>query len=114
MNGFKLIVAGGRDYTDYEHLSRVIFAMADVEFADNDLSIVSNQEPGASELGYQFAKDNFIPCYSYFSDLPEGDQQAMANNSDGLLAFWDGRCKDAKKLIAYMRLRGKFVHIVPY
>ena len=121
MPEFKLIVTGGRDYANYEHLSRVIFAMADVELADKEITIVSSVTAGANALAKLFASNNYIPMYKFpvnlelCIDKPQSVWNIqMGDFADGLLAFWDGRCKDTAQMIAYMKKLGKFVHIVYY
>jgi len=118
---FKLIVAGGRDYTDYEHLSRVLFAMADVEFADKEVSIVSGMAKGADRLAVRFAKDNYVDLYEFPADWHQYGKRAgamrnaqMGDFSDGLLAFWDGQSKGTAQMISYMKKLNKFVHVINY
>lgn len=109
MKEFKLIVAGGRDFNNYELLSRVIFAMADVEFADREVSIVSGTACGADVLGYRFAKENHVVCHSLHVKRTE-----QIASSDGLLAFWDGKSKGTAHMIQTMQDMGKPVHIINY
>lgn len=121
MKEFKLIVAGGRDFTDAEHMSRVLFAMADVDFADYAVSIVSGMARGADALGYQFAKTNHITCYEFPANWGTYGKHAgfmrnktMAHFSDGLLAFWDGKSRGTAHTINFMQSLSKVVHIVRY
>jgi YspA, cpYpsA-related SLOG family len=121
MKEFKLIVAGGRDFDDAEHLSRVLFAMADVEFADYAVSIVSGMARGADALGYQFAKANHITCYEFpanWNTYGKGAgpmrNKTMGHFSDGLLAFWDGKSKGTAHMITYMKTLGKPVTVIRY
>jgi hypothetical protein len=118
---FKLIVAGGRDYTDYEHLSRVLFAMADVEFADKEVSIVSGMARGADRLAVRFAKDNYVDLHEFPADWHQYGKRAgfmrnaqMGDFADGLLAFWDGQSKGTAQMISYMKKLNKFVHVINY
>jgi len=121
---FKLIVAGGREYTDYEQLSRTLFAMADVEYCEHEVSIVSGMARGADSLGHHFAKTNNVKVYEFPANWrPNGvyDSGAghkrnaqMGDFADGLLAFWDGRSPGTKGMIDYMQRLGKPVHVVRY
>ena len=93
MKEFKLIVAGGRDYANYEHMSRVLFAMADVEFADKEISIVSGMARGADALGAAFARTNHVKLYAMPANWDKYSKRAgfirnqdMGNFADGLLA----------------------------
>lgn len=121
MSEFKLIVAGGRDYMDYEHLSRVLFAMADVEFADKELSIVSGMAKGADALGHKFAKENHVKVYEFPADWGKYGKRAgplrneeMAKFSDGLLAFWDGQSRGTAHMIRTIENMRKPVHVIRY
>lgn len=121
MKEFKLIVAGGRDYDDAEQLSNVLFAMADVEFAEYQVSIVSGMARGADRLGYEFAYANEVTLYAFPADWDKYGKRAgyirnqrMGDFADGLLAFWDGRSKGTGHMINYMQHLKKPVHIVRY
>lgn len=120
MQEFKLIVAGGRDFTDAEHMSRVLFAMADVEFADYEVSIVSGMAKGADALGYQFAKANHVKVYEFPARWEMFGKRAgfvrnkeMGDFADGLLAFWNGS-NGTGNMIAYMKTLNKPVTIIRY
>lgn len=121
MQEFKLIVAGGRDFNDYDYLSRVLYAMADVELADKAVSIVSGMARGADALGYRFAKEHDIVVYEFPADWESYGKYAgyyrnkqMGNFSDGLLAFWDGKSRGTKHMIEYMQGLGKPVQVAEY
>lgn len=118
---FKLIVAGSRDFNDYDHLSRVLFAMADNEYADKEVSIVSGMARGADMLAVQFARTNSIKLYEFPADWNGMGKVAgfkrngdMAKFADGLLAFWDGASKGTAHMISCMLLVNKPVHVVRY
>lgn len=118
---FKLIVAGSRGFADYDLLSRVLFAMADNEFADYDLSIVSGMARGADALGYRFAKDHKIQVYKFPANWNGLGKRAgfirntqMGNFADGLLAFWDGQSNGTKHMVDYMHQLKKPVHIINF
>ena len=121
MNEFKLIVAGGRDFVDYNRLSLVLFALKAHALADKNITLVSGMARGADKLGFQFAKENQIPCKMFPADWDKHGKSAgyirnkeMAVNSDGLLAFWDGESKGTKHMIQTMEKMGKWVHVVRY
>jgi hypothetical protein len=121
MNEFKLIVAGGRDFLNYELLSRTLFAMADVEFADREVSIVSGLARGADALAVQFAQENHVVCHMFPANWGAFAKGAgfrrnseMAKFSDGLLAFWDGKSKGTDHMIQTMQAASKPVIVVQY
>ena len=121
---FKLIVAGGRDFHDFDKLSRVLYAMADVEFANYNVSIVSGMAPGADSLAVKFARELDIKLYEFPADWrPHGifdkgaghkRNERMGRFADGLLAFWDSKSRGTAHMITFMRSLRKPVHIVGY
>ena len=120
-NEFKLIVAGGRDFNDAVLLERVLIALADVDYADMALSIVSGMARGADALGYQFAQANGVKCYEFPADWDTHGKRAgfirnkqMGDFADGLLAFWDRKSRGTSDMISYMQSLTKPVHIVYY
>lgn len=121
MKEFKLIVAGGRDFDDAEHLSRVLFAMADVEFADQSVSIVSGMASGADLLGYEFAEKYGINTYEFPAHWDRYGKRAgfmrntdMGKFADGLLAFWDGKSRGTDHMVHFMQSLCKPVTIIRY
>ena len=121
MNEFKLIVAGGRDFNDAALMERVLIALADVDYADMALSIVSGMARGADALGYQFAQANGVKCYEFPADWEKHGKRAgfirnkqMGDFADGLLAFWDFESKGTDHMIKYMQSLSKPVHIIRY
>ena len=121
MTEFKLIVAGGRDFADYPTLVRVLFALAEVDYADKEISIVSGMAKGADALGVRFAKENSVTLYEFPANWNKYGKSAgyrrneeMGNFADGLLAFWDGESKGTKNMIEFMRAKGKAVHVIAY
>lgn len=118
---FKLIVAGSRGFSNYALLSRVLFAMADNEFADYSLSIVSGMARGADALGHRFAKEHGVQVYKFPANWSGLGKRAgfirntqMGNFADGLLAFWDGQSNGTKHMVDYMHQLKKPVHIINY
>lgn len=121
MNEIKLIVAGGRDFNDYALLSRVLFAIADVELADKSVSIVSGMARGADALGVRFAKEHGVLLHEFPADWDRYGKaaghrrnEAMGDFADRLVAFYDGQSKGTAGMIAYMRKLGKPLTIIGY
>lgn len=108
MNEFKLIVAGGRDFNDYDLLSRVLFAMADVELADKQLEIVSPVASGPDDPIHRFVAEHGIP-HRLFSNIDE-----IGDYGDSLLAFTNDNSLTIDPLILQTQRQGKPVHIVNY
>ena len=100
----KLIIAGGRNFTDYKKLCQI---------CDNILQDQTNIEivsgayyKGADKLGEQYAKERGCKIKQFPADWkrfgraagPKRNEQ-MANYADVLIAFWDGNSKGTKHMI---------------
>ena len=120
MREYKLIVAGGQDFDDYQKLTQELMAIADEAGDRYAISIVSGMVKGADALGHRFAKAHGVTCYEFPADRSVGRNAGfvrklrMGEFSDGLLAFWDGQSKGTAHMIQIMRAMGKPVHVVHY
>jgi putative cell wall-binding protein len=100
---FKVIIAGGRDFADYELLKQTL----DLFLKDKiDVAIVSGAAKGADKLGEKYAKERNIPILSYPANWDKYGKSAgyirnkeMAINADALVAFWDQTSKGTKDMI---------------
>lgn len=121
MAEFKLIVAGGRDFTDYELMSRHLFKLSNGDLAHSEISIVSGMAPGADTLALEFAQQHEVEVYSFYADWQNHPRSGgmirnrqMAIFADGLLAFWDQKSRGTKNMIETMRQKGKPVYVIYY
>lgn len=122
MKEFKLIIAGGRDFTDTKMLSGVIDQLVNRgELKDYAVSIVTGMARGADMLGREFALALNVKRYEFPADWNQYGKRAgfirnkqMGDFADGLLAFWDGESRGTKQMIEYMQSLNKPVHIVRY
>jgi hypothetical protein len=100
----KLIIAGGRDFDDYD---MVVEHMKGKRSADeHTLTIITGSARGADTLGAQYADDNHIPSVLLPADWRRHGRSAgyirneeMARNATHLLAFWDGKSKGTGHMI---------------
>lgn len=118
---YNLIVAGGRDFNDYELLSKVLTVVATAYLTDEQVSIVSGGARGADALGERFAKEQGVNLITKPADWKTYGNSAgyrrneeMALISNGLLAFWDGKSKGTKHMIDAAQRRGLDVFIQMY
>lgn len=121
MEEFKLIVAGGREFTDYAMASRELNKLAEGELVNEAISIVSGMARGADAQGVRFAKENGVKLYEFYPDWNGLGKSAgfrrnedMGRFADGLLAFWDGKSVGTKGMIEFMRKLGKDVRVINY
>ena len=101
----KIIVAGGRDFTDYQLLKDKLKALIR-ELETNDIEIVSGCARGADTWGSVFAKLHGHNVTEFPADWNKHGKKAgylrnkeMAEYADILVAFWDGESKGTKHMI---------------
>lgn len=121
MEEFKLIVAGGRDFTDYPTAKAEILRLANAELGPFAVSIVSGMARGADTLAVQFAREHNVRLYEFPADWNQYGKRAgplrnetMGRFADGLLAFWDGQSTGTQHMIGFMRGLKKPVRVVSY
>ena len=108
----KLIVAGGRNFNDYEKLKSTLDNMV---FNFGEVTeIVSGNAKGADKLGERYAKENNIPIKRFIPDWEGLGKKAgfvrnrqmgdYAKEHNGMLvAFWDGESRGTKGMIDYAK-----------
>lgn len=116
--GIVLAVVGGRDFKDYELLSKEIDHIAE---KNNLLRIVSGGAKGADSLAKRYADENQIPITEL---IPEWRKHGMSAGkrrntdivaeADYVLAFWDSRSRGTHDSIKKSRTLKKRLQIVKY
>jgi hypothetical protein len=99
----KVIIAGGRDFNDYDKLK----IACDFTLKNQDyVIIISGTANGADKLGEKYANDNGHPIKQFPADWDKYGKSAgyrrnseMAKDSDALIAFWDGKSRGTKSMI---------------
>ena len=99
----KVIIAGGRNFNDYETLKSVCDKT--LKYCTN-IEIVSGTARGADILGEQYAKEKGYKIIQFPADWDTHGKSAgyirnaeMAKYADGLIAFWDEKSKGTKHMI---------------
>lgn len=99
----KIIVAGSRDFNDYEQLAKTLDTILPQH---SDIEIVSGNARGADSLGEKYAATNGIRLKKFPAEWSKYGKQAgyirnqdMAKYSDMLVAFWDNKSKGTKHMI---------------
>ena len=118
-NPFRVIVAGGRDFSDYEYLrSSLDFLLQNVT---GPIVIVSGTARGADKLGEQYAAERGYAVLRFPADWDRFGKAAgyirneqMAKNADALVAFWDGKSKGTLNMIDVANKYGRLVRIKQY
>jgi len=99
----KLIIAGSRNFTNYKKLAQECDQFLN---GQTNIEIVSGTCKGADQLGEKYAKEREYKLTKFPADWnkygksagPKRNQQ-MANYTDALIAFWDGKSKGTKHMI---------------
>lgn len=99
----KVIIAGGRDFKDYNKLKQV----CDYHLQNTtDIEIVSGTANGADKLGERYGVDHNYTVKRFPADWDGNGKSAgyirnkqMAEYADYLIAFWDGVSKGTGHMI---------------
>ena len=116
---FKVIIAGTRDFADYETLK----AYADKKLANitETIEIVSGGARGADALGEQYAMERGYQIKRFPADWKQYGRaagpmrnKAMAMYADALLAYWDGESRGTKSMIELAKEQGLKIGVKIY
>lgn len=99
----KVIIAGGRNFNDYNKLKKVCDHLLKNQ---SNIEIVSGTARGADQLGERYAKETGYKLKKFPADWKKYGKLAgykrniqMANYADALIAFWDGKSKGTRNMI---------------
>lgn len=99
----KIIIAGGRDFNDYDLLCRNCDKALSLQ---TEIEIVSGTANGADKLGEKYANENGYQVKQFPADWDRYGKSAgykrneeMAKYADALIAFWNGKSKGTKHMI---------------
>jgi hypothetical protein len=114
----KLIIAGGRDFDDYELLKRECIRLLGEH---NITHVISGMARGADSLGVKFAEGWNIDILKFPANWNKFGKSAgyirneeMAKNGDILIAFWDKKSKGTNHMINLAKKYNLIVKIVEY
>lgn len=114
----KVIIAGGRDFNDYDFLCRKVDKILSRQI---EIEIVSGVAKGADKLGERYAEEHGYPIKRFPADWGTFKKQAgyirneeMARYADALIAFWDGRSSGTQHMIIIAEERGLLTRIIYY
>ena len=112
----KVIVAGGRNFCDYELLCKKLDVILSQQ---KDIQIVCGEARGADSLGRRYAEERGYTILSYPANWEKYGKSAgfrrneqMAQVADALVAFWDGQSKGTYNMIKLMQ--NKPTRIIKY
>lgn len=105
---FKVIIAGSRNYTNYEELAaRCDFLLSKTT---DSIEIVSGTARGADKLGERYAAERGLSCARFPADWNKHGKSAgfkrniqMAEYADALIAFPVGESRGTRHMIRTAR-----------
>lgn len=116
---FRVIVAGSRDFTNYDGLSASLDYL--LKNINDEIVIVCGMARGADRLGEKYAKEHGYKVLYFPADWDIDGKSAgfirnvkMAENADALVAFWDGKSVGTKHMIETAQNKGLAVRIKRY
>ncbi len=114
----KVIIAGGRNFVDYDLLkSTCDYMLSKI----SNVEIVSGCSRGADLLGEKYAEEAGFSIKKFPADWEKYGKGAgykrnseMASYADCLIAFWDGDSRGTRHMINTAKKRGLQIKIVKY
>ncbi len=115
---FWVIVAGGRDFDDYQLMSEVL----DDYFTDKaDARIISGMAHGADALAIRYADEHKMTKVLFPANWKRHPRRAgflrnedMLEVATHLVAFWDGESHGTKHMIDIAKEKGIPIKIINY
>ena len=118
---FRIIIAGGRDFTNYSLLKEKIDNIISDKRKTHQIYIVSGKARGADSLGEKYANENGLNIMEFPADWDKHGRSAgykrnleMAENADALIAFWDGESQGTKHMIDIAKEKNLPTRIIRY
>ena len=114
----RVVIAGSRDYTNYEEAKVYIdFCLSNIRKA-NDIIIISGCASGADAIGEQYAEENGFKVEKYPANWEKYGRSAgpirnkqMAEITDYVICFWDGKSKGTKSMIEFAKKYNKTIKL---
>lgn len=114
----KIIIAGGRDFNDYDLLKKEAAAFL-FEIENGEAQIVSGGAKGVDAMGERFAQENNIEVVLFPADWKKYGRAAgpkrnaqMAEYATHLLSFWNGESKGTKSMITLAKKNNLMVKVI--
>lgn len=116
---FKVIIAGTRDFNDYNLLKMKLDKI--LSNITDDIVIVSGKARGADTLGEKYAKEKGYQIAEFPADWEKFGRSAgykrnvqMAEYADACVCFWDGRSPGTKHMINIANQYKLQIRVVKY
>lgn len=117
----KLIVAGGRDFTDINRMIAELQKLVESGEITDSPELVCGMARGADMLAYSLWANNSMPIHNFPANWNKHGKSAgykrnqeMGEFADVAVCFWDGKSKGTKHMIDIMHKLNKPVYVVRY
>jgi hypothetical protein len=113
----KVIIAGSRDFSDYEQMCEV---SDNFLFGKTDIEIVSGGANGADNLGERYANERgyhitiMNPDWSLGRGAGIERNKKMAEYADASIIFWNGESRGTKNMIKLSKKHLLKLHVHNY
>lgn len=114
----KVIIAGGREITDYKTVSDGIIEALREWGRPAVTEVVSGKARGVDTLGERWANNHGIRVKPFPADWGQYGKvagfmrnQQMADYADALIAIWDGQSRGTKDMIDRAKAGGLLVYV---
>ena len=123
MDSLRVIVAGGRDFTNINVMATVLNNLQDVDHVIEieKLTLICGMARGADLTAYKLFKEVGLPVEEYPANWDQYGKQAgfirntqMAGVADMLIAFWDGESRGTAHMIDTARKHNLNVLVFNY
>lgn len=128
MEELRIVIAGSRDFNDYELLKKEVINIVKYDNRPKYLvKVISGGARGADTLGERFAKEfglevkRFIPDWNslgkragYVRNAEMAKYAVEDGNYGMLIAFLNGESRGTKHMIDLARKYGLHVHVINY
>jgi hypothetical protein len=121
MKNFKIVVAGGRHFNDYQLLSRYLDHVLGSKKETHNIVVVCGKAKGADSLGEKYAIERGYDVEEFPANWDMYGKRAgylrnkqMGIAADAAVAFWDGVSKGTEHMINLMAELNKPCKVVKY
>jgi hypothetical protein len=118
---FKLVITGGQTFSDLKRLTRVCDHRLSEKSKTHSIEIVSGCDNGADKLGEAYAYSRGYAVKRFPADWDGFGKAAghirnkqMVMYTDAVIAFWDGRSREARHMIYLARAKQMPLRVIKY
>ena len=97
----RLGVIGSRAFSNYPQMAKYLAKKVPVK------KIITGNSEGADTLVLRYAREHNIPFESYPKNMLD-----LINNSDLIIAFWDGKSPGTQSVLKFAKASGKKIEVV--